>query len=165
MILDQLVYAHYYFNLHPGFKKAFDFIRKSKDLAFESQRIHLDGDNLIAIFESPEIRGPSKACLETHRKYIDIQYTLKGTEEIGWKPYFECQQVKQAYHEERDIAFFSDRPTLWLPIPEDSFAIFFPHDAHAPLAGKEPVQKIIMKVALTKSMVQSLAIDSSFQIA
>ncbi len=149
MILDQLTHLHLYADMYPGFKKAFDFIVSHKDKPFEAQRLHLDGDNLIAIMEAPESRGHAGARLEAHRKYIDIQYTFSGTEEIGWSPHHACKQVSQAYHLEKDIEFFSDMPTLWLPIPAGSFAIFFPHDAHAPLAATMPIQKIIMKIAVT----------------
>lgn len=159
MILDQLIHAHYYFGLHAGFKKAFEFIQKTKNTPFEPQRIQLDGEDLIAILEAPESRGHSGARLEAHRKYIDIQYTFSGTEEIGWKPYHECRQVTQPYSQEKDIEFFGDFPTLWLPIPAETFAIFFPHDAHAPLAASKPVRKIIMKVAVNQSLAKSFAIE------
>jgi beta-galactosidase beta subunit len=33
-------------------------------------------------------------------------------------------------------------------MPPDSFTIFFPHDAHAPLAGRGLLQKAIVKIAV-----------------
>jgi len=148
MILDQLSQALHYYTLNKRFKAAFDFLKDHQSKDFNPQRLHLDGDDLIAIFEAPEVRGHGGARLEAHKKYIDIQYTFQGLEEIGWKPHDECKILSQPYNSEKDIEFFADVPILWLPIPSGSFAIFYPHDAHAPLAASKPVQKIIMKVAV-----------------
>jgi beta-galactosidase beta subunit len=35
----------------------------------------------------------------------------------------------------------------WVAVPPGSFAIFFPHDAHAPLGGEGRVKKAVVKVA------------------
>lgn len=147
MILGQLKHSSRYFNMNERFNVAFQFIEEYKDKNFTPERLHLEGSNLIAILECAEGRGREKARLEVHRKYIDIQFTCEGTEEIGWKPYLACQNISHSYCPEKDIEFFSDAPSLWLPLPADTFAIFFPEDAHAPLAGVRPVRKIIMKVA------------------
>lgn len=149
MIIDQLENWRRYLNVHPGFKKAFQGLTHFASKPFVSGRHELWGPRLIAIVEAGEGRSRQHAPLEAHRRYIDIQFTYQGSEEIGWKHYNTCQSVKEAYSDERDIEFFADAPDLWLPLPVHSFAIFFPEeDAHAPLAGVAPVQKIIMKVAI-----------------
>jgi len=152
MIVDKLEHCHRYFKVHKGFKEAFQFIQDFiPDGSLEPKKIQLDGPNLIAIVESPEGRGRSGARLESHRKYIDIQFTFEGSEEIGWRPYHQCRHVTQPYNDEKDIEFFSDAPSLWLPVPQGTFAIFFPQeDSHAPLASSNTVHKIIMKVAIER---------------
>jgi beta-galactosidase beta subunit len=45
-----------------------------------------------------------------------------------------------------DIGFVKDQPTLWIPVPPGSFAVFFPEDGHAPLAGDGPLRKIVLKI-------------------
>ena len=50
------------------------------------------------------------------------------------------------FDEKKDVVLFADRPTTWIAVPPGSFAIFFPHDAHAPLAGLGPMKKAIVKV-------------------
>lgn len=146
MIVDQLNNAHRYYHVHNGFEEAFEFLKRFDGQHFEQTRIQLDGTRLIAIIEPAVGRGRQKSPLEAHRKYIDIQYSFEGNEEIGWKPYQDCLSVSQSYNEEKDIEFFSDVPAVWLPVPARSFAIFFPEDAHAPLAGVTAVKKIIMKI-------------------
>ncbi len=91
-------------------------------------------------------RGRSGAKLEIHRKYIDIQLVLSGNEEIGWKPTLACSQPEADFDASRDLGFFRDSPALWLPMTADTFAVFFPEDAHAPLGGEGPLRKAIAKV-------------------
>lgn len=148
MILDTIKHCHRYFDSHPGFKEAFNFILKTQSQPFLPCRLELEGTHIIAIVESGEGKSRNGARLEAHRKYIDIQFTFSGTEEIGWSPLNVCRTISHPYNPEKDIEFFSDIPLCWLPIPQHSFAIFFPDDAHAPLATKENVNKIIMKVPL-----------------
>lgn len=155
MIVDHLTYAYRFFDLHNGFKQAFEFIDSYKTPLFESQRIQLAGPDLIAIIEPAQGKGKSAARLEAHRKYIDIQYIYEGREEIGWKPYQDCHHLYQSYNAEKDIEFFSDESLVWLSLKAGSFAIFFPNDAHAPLGGTQAVKKIIMKVAVEDTVSQN----------
>ena len=43
-------------------------------------------------------------------------------------------------------AWRDSAPTVWLPAPPGSIAVFFPEDLHAPLAGVGPLHKIVLKV-------------------
>jgi YhcH/YjgK/YiaL family protein len=95
-----------------------------------------------------EGRGRRRARLESHRRYIDIQVTIAGHEEIGWKPVSECHAQTAAFDEQRDIQFYEDVPATWLAVPPGYFAIFFPEDAHAPLAGTGLLKKAIFKIAV-----------------
>jgi YhcH/YjgK/YiaL family protein len=82
------------------------------------------------------------------RRCIDIQLTIDGYDEIGWKSLGDCAQPAGAFDAAKDIVFFSDRPESWVSLPAGHFAIFFPDDAHAPLAGRGTVKKAIMKIAV-----------------
>jgi hypothetical protein len=80
-------------------------------------------------------KGRDFAKLETHRLFIDVQFTVTGTDHIGWKPAVECTGEANGYNSEKDVAFFTERPETWLTAPQGIFAVFFPEDAHAPLGG------------------------------
>jgi YhcH/YjgK/YiaL family protein len=54
----------------------------------------------------------------------------------------------ETYSAERDIEFYSEQSTTWVDLRRGDFAIFFPTDAHAPLAGSGPLRKAIAKVAV-----------------
>lgn len=55
----------------------------------------------------------SEAAIETHKKFIDIQFPLLGVEKIGWKPGDQLLEESVPYNEEQDIAFYIDKPTAY----------------------------------------------------
>ena len=145
-MIDSLPRSARYRVLHPLFGPAFDFLAGVDLATLPAGRIPIDGDRLYVSIDHVEGRGRDRARLEAHRRYIDIQVTIAGTEHIGWRPLEDCGTPDGAFAADRDVGFFSDRPDTWLVVPEHHFAIFFPEDAHAPLAGVGPIRKAIVKV-------------------
>ncbi len=153
MVLDTLERCHRYTPLHPAFARAFAFLNGPQWAALASgaggaERHDIDGDRLYVSIARTDGRGHDGARLEAHRRYIDIQLTIEGQEEIGWKALGDCAQPAGAFDATKDIGLFSDRPESWLLLPAGHFAIFFPDDAHAPLGGRGTVKKAIMKIAV-----------------
>lgn len=148
MIIDAGRFCHAYQSLHPLFERAFRFLADSDLRAFAPGRHPVDGDRLYLSVDHVQGRGRAGARLEAHRRYIDIQYTIEGEEEIGWMPLASCGALAHPFDEAKDVGFFATRPTTWLAVPAGTFVVFFPQDAHAPLAGRGAVKKAIMKVAV-----------------
>ncbi len=148
MILDSLAQANRYLDLHPRFRQAFEFLQSRKVGELTPGNHDLDGKKLYVAISNGMMRGREQSPLESHQKYIDIQYVLEGTDEIGWRPRGACQVVKTPYSAEKEVGFFSDAPWCWLTVPPGHFAIFFPEDAHAPLAGTGPLVKAVVKVLI-----------------
>jgi biofilm protein TabA len=157
MVLDTLEHSKKYASLHPAFARAFEFLNGPEcpglvaGAALEEaghRRHAIDGDLLYLSLDRTEGRGRDGARLEVHRRYIDIQLTIDGDEEIGWRPLAACATPDGQYDSARDVGFFTDRPESWLSLPAGYFAIFFPDDAHAPLAGRGLLTKAVMKIAI-----------------
>lgn len=149
MILDRLENAARYEAMYPGFRVAFEYLRKHHEGGgLVPGRHEVDGVRVYASVGKDEGRGRDGARLEAHRKYIDIQYVVSGHEVIGWRHLGECMETGQGYDADRDIEFFSAQADVWVPVHPGLFAIFFPEDAHAPLAGHGHLHKIVMKVAV-----------------
>jgi YhcH/YjgK/YiaL family protein len=150
MIIDTIKNASKYFNVHPLFEKAFEYIN-SQDLPnLPDGKSGIDGDNLKAIVSNKT--GMSKeesiAKFECHDKYIDIQVCIKGRETMGWKPREHCTQQKGDYNPEKDVVFYSDAPDMYFELNDGQFAIFFPGDVHAPMIGDGPIKKLVIKVKI-----------------
>lgn len=148
MMIDQLENADRYACLHACFSTAFAFLRAHVGETLPPGRTELEGRALYVISEHKEGRGREGARLETHRRYIDIQLTCEGDECIGWSPRSACAASGQGYDEAKDIECYASSPAVWLPMPPARFGIFFPEDAHAPLAGTGALRKLIAKVAV-----------------
>jgi biofilm protein TabA len=156
MVLDTLQNWRRYAAIHPAFARAFEYLVRrewSEAIAAStgeslSVRDRLDGDRLYVSIDRVHGRGRDRARLEAHRRYIDIQLTIEGDEEIGWKPLAGCAEPDGQFDAARDVGFFSDRPESWLSLPAGHFAIFFPADAHAPLTATGMLVKAIMKIAV-----------------
>jgi biofilm protein TabA len=148
MILDTLDNAGRYATLHPSFAAAFEFLRKQDLASLPVGKREVDGAQVYASISEDQGRGLTVAKLEAHRKYIDIQYVVSGNELIGWHSLASCRATGQGYSTDKDIEFFTARPDVWVRVPPDSFAIFFPEDAHAPLAGDGWVRKVVLKVVV-----------------
>jgi len=148
MIVDRLENADQYCDMHPAFAQAFAFLRRNDLAQLLAERHDIDGDRLFCTISKGPGRPRSEANLEAHRKYIDIQYVIAGTEEYGWKPTADCRIVQTPYDAEKDIEFFKDGPESWTAVPPGSFVIFFPQDAHAPLVGSGQIHKAVLKIAV-----------------
>lgn len=149
MILDHLDNWRHYTALHPGFEEAFAFLERRDLVDLSAGRHPIEGERLYALVIKEDGRSRDSARLETHKRYIDIQFTVAGADYIGWKPAAQCAGEDQGYNAEKDIAFFTDKPEAWVTTLPSTFAIFFPEDAHAPLGGTGAIHKVVVKVALT----------------
>ncbi len=146
MILDHINNAERYYSMHPGFKAAFEWLMAQKAGALPAGRTEIDGARLYASVVTENGRGPARARLETHRRYIDIQYMMRGCDVMGWRHGVEGELRSEGYNDEKDLEFYKDVPPVWVTVPEGHFVIFFPEDAHAPMAGEGPMYKLVGKV-------------------
>lgn len=148
MILDVVANEEHLKKLHPGFGPALQYLRDINLDQLPAGRQEIDGSRLYAIVIRGKGQGLKGAKLEAHRRYIDIQYCVTGSDIIGWKPTAACHDPEQPYDEQKDCVFFRDTPDSWVTIPEQSFGIFLPEDGHAPGAADGPIHKVVVKVAV-----------------
>ena len=78
----------------------------------------------------------------------DIQFCFEGNDYIGWSPAGEKLSVSQPYDSEKDVEFYSDTPIEWFNLSGNTFCIFFPEDAHAPLSVTGNLRKMVIKVGV-----------------
>lgn len=146
MILDALDNCDAYANLNPHFTKAFEFLRRNDLADLPEGRHKVDGDNVYAVVAKGMGRKPEDAQIETHDRYVDIQYVVGGTDTMGWKPRKDLGPTTDASQPANDVAFYKDAPTVWSEVTPGMFAIYFPEDAHLPMISDGELHKIIMKV-------------------
>ncbi|MBS3169538.1 YhcH/YjgK/YiaL family protein [Candidatus Woesearchaeota archaeon] len=146
MIYDRLDSSLPYHGLNPHFPAAFSFLQRS-DLDMLTPGKYDVENGLVTIVVDGDNLGEEKAELESHQEHIDIHYTITGVDRIGWKP-VSRSTVSKHYNPANDTTFYNDHPQTGVDVAPGYFAIFFPHDAHATMAGTGRVRKIVMKVLL-----------------
>ena len=135
--------------LHPLFPKAFAFLSRPDIASLPPGRHEIDGDRCWASIQEVELKPLAERKLETHRKYIDIQSPLTGTEGIGLAT-MSAEAQALPFDEEKDFVLYDGESELAVFEPGD-FAIFFPPlDAHAPCCivpgGPDRIKKVVVKI-------------------
>lgn len=150
MILDKIENSHLYAKTHSGIHKAFDYIKNTDFSKIAKGKYEIDGDDIFAIVNEYETKIPEEYLLESHIKYIDVQFIAQGIEQIGITTFTNQKPVK-SYNSEDDYMLFKE-PYNLVTLNESMFAIFYPDDIHIPglVANKTPskVKKVVVKVKL-----------------
>ncbi len=148
MIFDHLDNSKRYLAFHPTFPAAFEFLRRGDLASLPPGRIEVEGERLFAVVVKARGKGKDAAQLEMHKRYIDIQFVLAGTDAIGWKTTQSCAKTGLGFDEAKDVELFTARPDTWITTPANTFAVLYPEDAHAPLGGVGELHKVVMKLRL-----------------
>lgn len=147
MILDSLKNSALYNGVHPRLMRAFEYLTALDLNALKTGRHEIDGEEIFMNVTESELKRPEEAPLETHDKYIDIQVLVSGdAETMGWSERRDCLVPRGAFDEQKDIRFYDDVPQTFFEVRQGQFVVFMPEDAHAPMIGRGPIKKIIVKV-------------------
>lgn len=152
MIITEINDCMRYCMLSPQIATALNWLLEHSDFKFVKGIYTIpltNGSEMIAKCEEPALVPREKASLEAHRRYIDIQIPLKGTELMGWAPVNALKHPRQSYDQENDIIFYGDSAHSILHVRVGQLVIFFPEDAHAPNIGLGNHRKLIIKVPAT----------------
>jgi YhcH/YjgK/YiaL family protein len=147
MILDSLSQGNRYSGLHPIFPRIWEILADSGLSSRPTDRYPIDETDSYYLLVEETGKGEQAALLESHRRFIDIHVTLRGEDMIGWRPVAACRLISQPYDTAKDATLYRDRPLTWSKVMPGLMAIFFPDDAHAPLAGTGELRKAIFKIA------------------
>lgn len=148
MILSNLHNRKELESLHPLFPELFDYIASHDILSAPLGIIEIKGKELFLNNCSPEPATCDSAPLEVHRKYIDVQVLLEGSETMGWKPLEEISEWRGEYSDEKDVRFSDERAQTFFTLKPGQLAIFYPEDGHAPGISDAPIRKFIAKVKI-----------------
>lgn len=98
-----------------------------------------------------DIYNTKQDCkFEAHKKYIDIQMLLEGSEELDYIS-VDGLKISEEYDEKRDVMFFEnpEKTPDTLQLEPYKFALIYPHEAHRPQMGNgQQVKKVVVKIAV-----------------
>jgi len=148
MILDRINNAPLYYTVHPAFQRAFEYIQRLDVDAIPAGRYNLDGDFMYALVQEYNTKLKEQGFWESHRRYIDLQYIVQGSEGIEYANIHHLQQGQ--YDPNKDFLPHHGNGDF-LTLQSGSFVLLFPEDAHMPgmaLGSPVPVKKIVIKIAV-----------------
>lgn len=150
MILDTYRQWRRYAALSPRFIRGMEFLASANE-QMKVGRHEIDGDEVFAIVVKTMTAPAAERQMEVHRKYIDVHFLHRGTENELWAPLELLGPPIKPYDADIEAA-------LYLPVPgvqtvrvdQGSFAVFFPEDSHAPSCqvGEQSAEvfKVVLKI-------------------
>jgi YhcH/YjgK/YiaL family protein len=133
-------------------KEAIDYLKDTDWSSKENGTYELKGRDIYFNLFQYETEAEQERKPEVHRKYIDIQYIVSGTESIKIAVDTGGNAVFKEYNEENDILFYEGvEDESELVMTPGSFAVFFPNIVHKPnctYREKSAVRKVVFKISV-----------------
>ena len=145
MIYDTLEHIELYRDVHPRIYQGLKLLEK--DLSGLAPGDYpVDGERLYCSIQAYDT--VPVGTLESHKRYADIQYVIRGAEYMGVAPLEDKEPFES--HPDRDLYFYhGDMDKLTLT--PGRFIVLMPQDLHAPriaVGESAPVLKCVVKVLL-----------------
>ncbi|TWR30974.1 DUF386 domain-containing protein [Mucilaginibacter pallidiroseus] len=140
-----------YHAAQPWWDKAFKYLKETNLQNLPPGKYAIDGDNVFAIVSESTAKDKETAKWESHRNYIDLQYVIRGKEQMGVAP-AATATVTAPYETTKDVINYTANGTYYTAIP-GTILLFFPADAHQPgvkADGFDTVKKVVVKVRVAK---------------
>jgi biofilm protein TabA len=149
--IDQLQFAQQYELNKALWDKAFAYLKETNLQTLANGRHTIDGDNVYAIVTEAPSKDYDRTAFESHKRYIDLQYVISGEENMAKAP-LASVTISRPYSEGADIAYYTGEGQMYT-VPQNTFMVFFPSDAHRPNitpGGNKVVKKIVIKIRLAE---------------
>lgn len=149
MVYDKIDNIETYKGLSGDIYEGLKFLKNaSPDLACG---VHEINPRVKAIVSEYETKAVNENGYEAHKKFIDIQYLLKGTEKNCCLPIEKLKETKH-YKDDIDAAFYdAEVLTQELLLGDGYFAIYWPQDGHMPclcVNRTDKVKKVVIKITV-----------------
>jgi biofilm protein TabA len=124
---------------------AFAFLKNNDLSEIKPGKYPILGDRVYATISEAPSHKIEEVKWESHKKYVDLQYIIKGREMIGIADTSKATITKPY----SDDAINYDAAGKYYIARPGHFFLFFPNDAHRPtirVAGYDVVKKIVIKI-------------------
>lgn len=144
MIIDKIENITFYQSVLPKLQEGLDAIDALENK--EIGKYFFDGGFFMV--QEGVTKPMEEGTYEAHRKYIDVQIILDGSEELAWK---DLKDLTTAipYNEEKDQERLDGPKDNVMLISKGMFYAAFPHDGHKAISHTKEQQsyrKIVLKL-------------------
>ena len=149
MIIDKLCNSALYYGLSPEIENALKYLQNNYLKVMEPGTYNIDDYKMYISVAEYETKSIHEALWEAHRKYIDIQYVIQGSEKMG---YTNIENIKATveYDANKDI-LFGEGTGDFVTVSEGEFIIFMPQDGHMPcinVGESKHIKKVVVKILI-----------------
>lgn len=144
MIIDSIDHIFLYEPLLKNLRNGMEAVKALKSA--EAGRYEFEGGYFMV--QKGSTKPLEEGTFEAHRKYIDVQIILEGSEEVAWADLKDLTTAVE-YNPEKDAERLSGSFEHVMKITEGMFYAAFPHDGHKPVSHTKEQQtftKIVMKL-------------------
>jgi biofilm protein TabA len=136
---------------HSAIVKGIDYILHTDISELDPGRYEIQGDEIFALIQEVQTKPILENKPESHAQYIDIQYLIRGVEEvIGVSRVGLKNEVAENKFETKDIAFYKSVETeSFIKMHPGMFVVFFPSDIHRPCCYENHaglIKKVVIKI-------------------
>ena len=146
MIIDLIENLEEYRSLNP---KIANGLEKLNEVEVDyTKRFDFVGGYLF--FQEGTTNHIDEGTFEAHKKYMDIQIVLDGSEYVAWAPINQLV-VDVEYKAEKDVVRLNGSPKEIMKIDKGMAYICLPHDAHKALKHIDQAskyKKAVMKIEI-----------------
>ena len=146
--IDQVEFAIQYHKNKKLWDKAFTYLKQTNLDSIAPGKYLIAGDSVYASVTAGPTKDFENTKWEAHKKYIDIQYVIKGNEKMGKAP-VSLAKVITPYDETKDVAFYDVSQGKFYEALPGTFLIFFPKETHRPgikMEGCDKDKKVVIKI-------------------
>ena len=104
MIKDNIKNANLYYNFSTFVEAGLKYLENTDFSALETGKYEISGQDVYALVQDYSSKPKSEGKFEAHKKYIDIQYIIKGEELMGAANVADFAEATE-YSHEKDIVF------------------------------------------------------------
>lgn len=153
---DSSQFSFQYLQNRECWDKAFAFLRDNDLNILASGKYPILGDKVFASISEANSKNREDTRWEAHKKYIDIQYVIRGEEIIGVAPLSAAVRTI-SFDPEKDLGFYEipENQCHYHTANPGTFFLFFPNDAHRPCirsTNGESEKKIVIKISAIPSL-------------
>ena len=149
MIVDRIERLQQYSRNVPQLFEAVKFAERVKNENLPAGRYNLGND--FVLVQEGTTRSFKEADFEVHRKYLDIQIIIAGSEYMEYADITDLKE-KVAFDEEKDLALMEGIGNKIL-IKPGMFYILYPSDGHKPCCHEDiptNYKKVLAKIRIDK---------------
>lgn len=148
MIYDKVENVKKYRGMSKWLDTAIDFLENTDLAALPDGRTEIAGDKVFANVMHAEASAEETKEFEIHKKYMDIQIDIEGTEviQVGYR----TDNALEAFSEETDFGTVSCECNVSCIMGEGKFIVCMAEEPHKPgiIAGEDAsLRKCVIKVA------------------